>query len=134
MPEFINHARQTYPDVSFELGSLDQLSDGDGSVGGILAWYSLIHNEPSTVPAVLEEFARVLKPDGALLLGFFIGAEVEPFDHAVVTAYRWSPDAMSHQLCTAGFEVTETHTRTGRNPKPRPHGAIIAQLKRTARA
>ena len=128
VPEFIDHAHRTYPHVSFELGNFDQLHDASRSVGGILAWYSLIHHEPSAVRAALEEFARVLRPDGSLLLGFFLGPAVEPFDHAVVTAYRWSPEALSTELRAAGFDVIETHTRIGRNPKPRPHGAIVAQL------
>ena len=61
-------------------------------------------------------------------MGFFVGLVVEPFDHTVVTAYRWSPEALSTELHSAGFEVIETHTRTGRDPKPRPHGAIVARL------
>lgn len=128
---FIDRARRTYPEVSFELGSFEKLPDATGSVGGILAWYSLIHHEPSTVRAVLQEFARVLHPDGGLLLGFFIGPDVEPFDHAVVTAYRWSAEALSNELRTAGFEVIETHTRVGRDARPRPHGAIMARLTKT---
>ncbi|WP_211368115.1 class I SAM-dependent methyltransferase [Microbacterium rhizomatis] len=131
VPEFVDHARRTYPHISFELGSLDRLRDSSGSVGGILAWYSLIHHEPSTVRTALEGFARVMRPNGSVLVGFFIGAQVEPFDHAVVTAYRWSAEALSNELRAAGFEVIETHTRIGRNPKPRPHGAIIAQLAPT---
>lgn len=127
VPEFIEHARTTYPDVTFELGSFDRLRDATGSVGGILAWYSLIHHEPSTIRGALEEFSRVLRPDGALLVGFFTGLVVEPFDHTVVTAYRWPPEALANELRAAGFEVIETHTRMGRHPKPRPHGAIVAQ-------
>ncbi|MDF2563462.1 MAG: SAM-dependent methyltransferase [Microbacterium sp.] len=128
VPEFISHARHAYPGVTFELGSINQLPLEEGSVGGILAWYSLIHHDPRTVRATLEEFARVLKPGGALLTGFFIGTAVEPFDHTVVTAYRWPPEALANELCSAGFDVVETHTRTGREPKPRPHGAILAEL------
>ena len=128
VPEFIDHARRTYPHVSFELGSFDTLHDVSDSVGGVLAWYSLIHHEPSTVRAALEEFARVIRSGGSLLLGFFIGPAVEPFDHAVVTAYRWSPEALSTELRAAGFDIVETHTRVGRTLKPRPHGAIVAQL------
>jgi len=128
VPEFIDHARLTYPSVAFELGSFNRLPCPVGSVGGILAWYSLIHHEPSTIRTTLEEFARVLRPGGALLTGFFIGPVVEPFDHTVVTAYRWPPEALADELQAAGFDVVETHTRTGRHPKPRPHGAILAQL------
>ncbi len=127
VPEFIEHARATFPGVSFELGNFNRLSDDAGSLGGILAWYSLIHHEPSTIRVVLDEFARVLEPGGALLLGFFIGPVVEPFDHTVVTAYRWAPEALATELRAAGFDIVETHTRTGRDPKPRPHGAIVAR-------
>lgn len=128
VPEFIEHAGETYPTLSFTLASIDDLPDASGAVGGILAWYSLIHHEPNTIRATLREFARVLQPGGEILIGFFIGPVVEPFDHTVVTAYRWPPEALSGELRAAGFEVLETHTRTGRDPKPRPHGAIIARL------
>ncbi|MFE1664941.1 class I SAM-dependent methyltransferase [Microbacterium sp. P02] len=128
VPEFIDHARHTYPGVPFTVGSFDRLPDADGSVDGILAWYSLIHHDPSAVRATLEEFGRMLRPGGALLIGFFIGPLVEPFDHAVITAYRWPPEALANELSAAGFHVIETHTRTGRHPKPRPHGAIVAEL------
>ncbi|QIG40981.1 class I SAM-dependent methyltransferase [Microbacterium sp. 4R-513] len=127
VPEFIEHARDAYPGVPFELGNINRLPFESGSVGGILAWYSLIHHEPSTVGATLEEFARVVQPGGALLVGFFIGPLVEPFDHTVVTAYRWAPEALANELEVAGFDVVETHTRTAREPKPRPHGAILAR-------
>ncbi|SIT78777.1 class I SAM-dependent methyltransferase [Microbacterium sp. RU33B] len=127
VPEFVKYARESYPGVSFTLGRFDTLPDASGTVGGILAWYSLIHHEPSAVRASLDEFARILRPGGALLMGFFIGPVIEPFDHTVATAYRWPSDALSGELRAAGFEVIETHTRTGQNPKPRPHGAIIAQ-------
>ena len=128
VPAFIDHARETYPHVAFELGSFNRLPDATGSVGGILAWYSLIHHEPRTIRATLDEFARVLHSDGSLLVGFFIGPVVEAFEHAVVTAYRWTPDALANELKAAGFEVIETHTRTGHHATPRPHGAILARL------
>jgi SAM-dependent methyltransferase len=128
VPSFIDHARKTYPQVPFEVGSIDALTDASGSIGRVLAWYSLIHHEPGTIHRPLAEFARVLRPGGGLLLGFFIGPVVEAFDHAIVTAYRWSPEALSEELGRAGFEVIETHTRTGIRSKPRPHGAILARL------
>jgi len=128
VPWFIEHARLTYPGVSFELNSFDHLTEAPASIGGVLAWYSLIHHEPDTVRGILDEFARILRPGGALLLGFFLGPDVEPFDHTVATAYRWSPEALSAQLTAAGFQTIETHTRRGHTPRPRPHGAIVAQL------
>jgi hypothetical protein len=61
-------------------------------------------------------------------VGFFLGPIVEPFDHAVVTAYRWPAELLAHELEAAGFSVIETHTRTGPHERPRPHGAIQAVL------
>ena len=128
VPNFIDHARKTYPQVTFEVGSIDALPEASGSIGGVLAWYSLIHHEPGAIHHPLAEFARVLRPGGGLLLGFFIGSSVEAFDHAIVTAYRWSAEALSEELRRIGFEVIEIHTRTGFRSKPRPHGAILARL------
>lgn len=128
VPAFIEHARATYPSASFEVGSLDALEAPAGTFGGALAWYSLIHHHPDSIRQPLSEIARVLRPGGKLLVGFFTGADVEPFDHTIVTAYRWTPEALADALRSASFEVSETHTRTGAQPKPRPHGAILAHL------
>jgi ubiquinone/menaquinone biosynthesis C-methylase UbiE len=126
---FIAHARTTYPDVGFEVGNVDALPHPTASLGGVLAWYSLIHHTPGTIGHALTEFARVVRPGGGLLVGFFVGATIEPFDHAVVTAYRWSPEALGAELAAAGFDIVESHTRTAPAPGPRPHGAIIARRR-----
>lgn len=127
-PAFIARARAHYPRRTFHLGSLDRLPAQDQSVGGILAWYSLIHRAPHEVPAALAEFRRVLRaPTGRLLIGFFEGPTVECFDHAVVTACRWPVDAMVELVTAAGFTVTETHISQRRGE--RPHAAVMATLQ-----
>jgi SAM-dependent methyltransferase len=133
-PEFIDHARSRYAGVSFEVGDLDDLGAADESVGGVLAWYSLIHHDPRTIHVPLDEFSRVLRPGGGLLLGFFVGSAIEAFDHAVVGAYRWPVLALSEQLDAAGFDVIEAHTRTVSSAGARPHGAIVAQRRPSAHA
>jgi SAM-dependent methyltransferase len=77
----------------------------DGSLGGILAFYSVIHTPPQDLPGVFKEFARVLKPGGHLMLGFFAGDSAWPleFDHKVTLAYRWLPDGLAELLGQAGF-------------------------------
>jgi SAM-dependent methyltransferase len=129
VPAFIDHARSTYPDVPFTLGSIDALQDPADTFGGVLAWYSLIHHEPSAIRRPLDEFARVLRPGGHLLVGFFLGDALEPFEHVVVTAYRWPADLLAQELEAAGFDLIETHTRTAASGTPRPHGEILACLK-----
>ncbi|MBL5974440.1 MAG: class I SAM-dependent methyltransferase [Candidatus Leucobacter sulfamidivorax] len=76
--EFLVDARRRYPGSSFREGRAEELGVADGSLGGILAWYSLIHTDPAALGAVLEEFARALGPGGGLLIGFFTGSELRP--------------------------------------------------------
>jgi SAM-dependent methyltransferase len=130
VPEFVEHARRAHPTVPFDLGDVDALPYGPGEFSGVLAWYSLIHHDPGDVRRPLDEFARVLRPGGGLLVGFFTGSTVEPFDHAITTAWRWSPDLLADALRASGFDVLETHTRTGPAFGPRPHGALVARLAR----
>lgn len=124
VPAFIESARLRFPDVPFQVSSLRAFDEADGSLSGLLAWYSLIHLPPADLPPVLCEFARVLSPQGHLLVGFFDGEPAEPLDHAVAPAYHWSVDQMSSLLHDAGFEVIDTETR--QDSGNRPHAAISA--------
>ena len=126
-PEFVARARATYPGVAFDPGDLDALDEPDGSLGGILAWFSTIHHEPAHLRVPLTEFARILRPGGTLLLGYFDGPVVEPFDHAVVRAYRWPASELSATLDAAGFDIIETHRRTERGR--RDVGAILGERR-----
>jgi SAM-dependent methyltransferase len=125
-PDFIAHARAHHPGVSFEVGNLDELGAANGSLGGVLSWYSIIHHAPDAIHLPLQEFARVVRPGGGLLVGFFVGSTVERFDHAVIDAYRWPVLELSQELDAVGFDVIETQTRTGESTGSRPHGAIVA--------
>ena len=127
--DFIAHARAQYPEVPFEVGDIDAFDTGTGVLGGLLSWYSLIHHEPRSIHIPLAEFARVLRPGGGLLVGFFEGSAIEKFDHAVLDAYKWPVTELSRELCAAGFDVVETHRRTNASEGPRPHGALVARRR-----
>jgi len=103
--EMIALARRAHPGLRFDEGEMTALDLGDGVLGGILAFYSVIHTPPVRLPAVFAEFARVLAPGGHLLLGFFAGDDPVPreFDHKVTLAYRWSPGGLAELLGQAGF-------------------------------
>ncbi|MFJ6788016.1 class I SAM-dependent methyltransferase [Streptomyces angustmyceticus] len=104
-PVMIDLARETYPDLRFEVGSMDALDLADGQLQGIVSWYSVIHAPPQDVPPYFAEFRRVLAPEGTLLLAFF-ESEGEPttaFDHKVTTAYRWPIDDLAGLAGEAGF-------------------------------
>ncbi|GAA0998897.1 class I SAM-dependent methyltransferase [Subtercola frigoramans] len=125
VPEFIAHAANAYPAVDFAVEGLDAMEARTGSVGGVLSWYSLIHYEPDEIQVPLREFGRVIKPGGALLVGFFEGPVVEKFAHAVTPAYRWPVDSISSELGRAGFDFLESHVR--RTAGQRPQAAVSAR-------
>ncbi|MEV7662023.1 methyltransferase domain-containing protein [Paenarthrobacter sp. NPDC089316] len=127
VPEFIENARMRFPDVPFRLGSFLNLDAADGSVKGVLAWYSLIHLPPEQLLLALREIARALAPGGQLLAGFFEGSPGMPFPHAVTTAYYWSVEQMTHFLSEAGFDVIEVETR--QDPGTRAHAALTAAVR-----
>jgi ubiquinone/menaquinone biosynthesis C-methylase UbiE len=104
-PGLLALARENYPDLRFELGSMATLDVADGELAGIVCWYSIIHTPPSLIPAYLTEFRRVLAPGGHLLLGFFESGNdpLMPFDHKVIEAYQWPIDDLAALAYDAGF-------------------------------
>jgi SAM-dependent methyltransferase len=131
-PTMIELAREAYPDLRFEVGSMTALDIGDEALGGVLAWYSTIHTPPEELPAVLTEFHRVLAPGGHLLLAFFQAdddAEVlaQPFDHKVTTGYRWSLDGAAELLRKAGFTESARLSREPNEDERFPRGHLLVR-------
>lgn len=118
-PAMIGLAREANPDLRFEVGPMAALDIPDGALGGVLSRYSIIHTPPQDLPPVLAEIARVLAPGGQLLISCFATDDpaipTQSFDHAVVTAYRWSPDHLTGLLRDVG--VSEV-ARVLCEPKP----------------
>ncbi|WP_433436111.1 class I SAM-dependent methyltransferase [Nonomuraea sp. CA-141351] len=104
-PVMIDFAREAYPDLRFEVGSMDALDLADGELGGLMSWYSVIHIPPQELPPYFTEFRRVVAPGGYLLLGFFEseGGPVLAFDHKVAPAYRWPIDDLAELARKADF-------------------------------
>lgn len=125
VPVFVDEARRRHLGIAFRVGRAERLGVADATLGGVLAWYSLIHTDPDEIGAALTEFARCIRPGGGLAIGFFEGPELEPFDHAVTTAHFWPIGLLSERVERAGFVVAETHART--DPGARRQGLIIAQ-------
>lgn len=122
--EFVDRARTDYPETEYRVGKAEHLAIEDGALGGVLAWYSLIHTSPSEIGLALSEFARALRPGGRLLLGFFTAEHQAAFDHAIAPAYYWPVEMLVERVEEAGFRVTHTETRVDR--PARTHGALTA--------
>ncbi|MDI5979856.1 class I SAM-dependent methyltransferase [Amycolatopsis magusensis] len=118
-PAMIGLAREAYPELRFEVGSMAALNIADGTLGGVLSRSSIIHIPPQDLPAVVAEFARVLAPGGQLLISCFATDDptipTQSFDHSVMTAYRWSPNRLAGLLRDVG--VSEV-ARVLCEPKP----------------
>jgi len=104
-PGMVDHARRARPELRFDEATMESLPLEDGTLGGVLAHYSMIHTPPGEVPALLAEQVRVLAPGGLLLVSFFATDGPEPirFDHKVTPAYSWPADRFAELLAGAGL-------------------------------
>lgn len=132
-PQMIAVARQTYPGLRFDAGSMMGLDLPDGALGGIVAYYSIIHIPEERLPEVFIEFHRVLTPGGHLLLAFQVGDEplhlAEAFGYAIsLDFHRRHPDRVAELLSQAGLVV---HARMLREPEEgterTPQAYIVAR-------
>ncbi|WP_028811712.1 class I SAM-dependent methyltransferase [Streptomyces flavidovirens] len=126
-PVMIGLAREAYPDLRFEVGSMDALDLADGRLRGIVSWYSVIHTPPRDMPSYFAEFRRVLAPDGHLLLAFFEseGEPVTAFDHKVARAYRWPIDDLAGLAGEAGFAEVGRMLREPREEERYRRGHLL---------
>ncbi|CAL9476544.1 class I SAM-dependent methyltransferase [Streptomyces sp. Tu 3180] len=103
-------ARREHPDLRFEQGSMLDLDLPDGSLAGVVSWYSTVHTPHDELPSLFGEFRRVLTPGGRLLLAFQVGDEPlrveQPFGHPVSADFqRRRPERIAGILEASGFTV-----------------------------
>lgn len=110
-PEMIALARRDHPALRFEVGTMTDLDLADDSVVGIVAFWSVIHVPDHAVPGVFEEFRRVLRPQGLLLVGFHVGDETQHTSEGYtgrpinVDSHHRRPSTMMGWLRDAGFTI-----------------------------
>ncbi|MBK1788857.1 class I SAM-dependent methyltransferase [Prauserella cavernicola] len=133
-PEMIARARERHPGLRFEVGSMTELALDDSSLGGAVAWYSLMH--VPHVEDVLAEFHRVLAPGGHLQLAFPAGEGVlhkktaggHPVD---LDFHQRHPDHLARQLHDAGLPVSARLLREpdseGDYPETTPQAYLLAR-------
>jgi len=119
-PQMLVHARRLNPDIAFRVGNFMALDLADESLAGIAAFYAIVNIPRESLPIVFSEMARVLQPDGLLLLAFHAGDEIirpkEMWGRPVtMDFYYFQPSEIRRLLEDAGF-VIEEHLE--RDPYP----------------
>jgi SAM-dependent methyltransferase len=115
-PEMVQWATRLNPGIEFRVGDIRDLELADESLAGIVAFYSVIHLDPSELATALREFRRVLMRESLLLLSFHIGDETlhldELWEKAVSLDFHFlQPAAVIAALQSAGFLIRETVER-----------------------
>jgi SAM-dependent methyltransferase len=153
-PRMVEIARAAHPTLSFEVGSMTGLDRPDGSLGGLVGFYSIIHFPAAELPGLFAEFHRALRPGGQLLLAFLTGpfpaeayaateafraeagspeageekvTRIEAFGHQISLDYYLRPVSLVADLLRDnGFQV---HARVDRETEPGeriPRGYLLA--------
>lgn len=112
----VAQARQRYPHLTFHQGDMRVLAVPDAAYGGIAAFYSIIHLEPGELLPTLQEWQRILRPGGRVLVAFHYGETVIHLDQwwkqPVDLDFRFLlPDTVAALLQQAGFTLEATVRR-----------------------
>jgi SAM-dependent methyltransferase len=109
-PHMVEQAQRLFPNLDVLVGDMLHLPFADGSLAGLIAFYSIIHFDDDQLATAFSEMARVLDPGCPVALAFHIGDEVvrryQWWDMPVVLDFRLlDPAAIKTMLGKAGFEI-----------------------------
>ncbi len=116
-PEMTAVARSAHPHLQFDVAMMTALPFNRELFTAAVLWYSIIHTPPDLLADVWTELARVVAPNGRVLLGFQTGQnEQVARDNAygsssTMTWYRHNTDDVVRSVEQAGFVL---HTRVWR--------------------
>jgi SAM-dependent methyltransferase len=124
-------ARRDHPGLGFEVGSLLDLDLPDGGLGGLVAWYSLVHTPRELLPVAFAEFFRVLRPGGHVLLAFKAGDQRRTLtsgyghDDIDLDVYEFPPDLVIELLTEAGFTERMRLVRAAEEREKQPQAYVL---------
>jgi SAM-dependent methyltransferase len=116
-PGMVEEARRLFPGLDVQIGDMLALPFADGSLAGLIAFYSIIHFDDEQLRTAFGEMARVLDPGCPLALAFHIGDDIvhrtDWWDMPVVLDVRFlDPKLITPMLEKAGFEIVSVEERS----------------------
>lgn len=130
--EMITLAQSAHPSAKFRRADLSDTRYPEGEFDGILAWYSIIHTEPDQLAEIVAEFARILRSEGLVVLGYQVGAGERqlnrPYGHDVeLRAFLHRTDDVIATLINGGFDLIAKLDRAPRTSERHPQGFVLAR-------
>ena len=115
-PRCVALAREEQPQIRFEVMNLRSMAFADGSIDGIVAYYSLHYDSAAVLTKVTSEFFRVLRPGGKILV---VAKEGEgecwvpdPLGSGSEVFWKgFQADELVALLCSSPFQVEAVHIR-----------------------
>jgi SAM-dependent methyltransferase len=115
-PQMVAEARRLFPELDVIVGDMLDLPFADATLGGVIAFYSIIHFDDGQLKRAFTEMARALKPGGLAALAFHIGDEIVHRDEwwtepVSLDARFLRPEHVAALLTDAALEVTSSEER-----------------------
>lgn len=130
--EMIALAQSAHPNAKFRRADLSDTRFPEAEFDGIIAWYSIIHTEPGQLAEIVAEFARILRSEGLVVLGYQVGAGERqvnrPYGHDVeLRAFLHRSDHVIATLTNGGFDLIAKLDRAPRTSERHAQGFVLAR-------
>lgn len=105
-----------FPDLEVVVGDMLALPLADSSIGGLVAFYSIIHFDDDQLSTAFSEMARVVATDGLAAFAFHVGDEVvhraDWWGHPIALDARFlAVEHVTDLLALSGFAVMSSEER-----------------------
>ena len=114
--KILEHARTIHPEINFRKGNILELEFDDDSIGGVVAFYAIVHFTEKQVEIAFRETFRVLQPGGLFLFTYHLGEETIHLKEFLgkkidIDFMFFTTDFITSYLEKSGFEKIETIVR-----------------------
>ncbi|MCU7729161.1 class I SAM-dependent methyltransferase [Actinoplanes sp. KI2] len=131
-PGMVEVARREHPGFAYEVADLRELPFADGSLAGVVCWFSLIFLAPDARAVAFAELGRVVQPGGYLVTAFKHGDGTlrrngRSTDLGVDFDRYWlSPQEMLDRFAEAGFAPIFQGSTPPEEGEP-PYGYLLVR-------